>query len=262
MFTIREVVQPETLQEAYDILIKRRNNVILGGGSFLRMGHQPIGTAIDLSKLELQCICEENGSIEIGAMATLRDLEINPLTGHSFSGILSQAVRNIIGVQFRNVATVGASVFSRYGFSDIITALMALETSVELFKGGRMPLAEFLAKPFQRDILTKVIIKKDDRTAAYQSLRNSASDFPVLNASVSRLGDTWKVAVGARPNVAAIAVRASEALTKTGITAEEAAELAAEELSFGANMRGSREYRKAMCQVLVKRAIMEVLSCR
>lgn len=262
MFTIRDIAQPESLEEAYHILTKRRNNVVLGGCSFLRMGRQPIGTAIDLSRLGLQYIREENGFIEIGAMTTLRDLEISPVIERCCSGALSRAARNIIGVQFRNVATLGATVFSKYGFSDILTALMVMETSVELCKGGRMPLAEFLAKPFQRDILTKIIIKKDDRIAAYHSLRNSASDYPVLNAAVAKLDGAWRIAVGARPNVAAIAGRASEALAGTGATVEEAARLAAEELSFGTNMRGSKEYRRDMCQVLVKRAIAEVLSCR
>lgn len=125
-----------------------------------------------------------------------------------------------------------------------------------------MPLADFLEKPFERDLLTKVIIKKNDRRAAYQSLRNSASDYPVLNAAVSRLGNTWIIAVGARPNVAAVAYQASQALSENGITVEAAADLAAEELSFGTNMRGSKEYRKAMCPVLVKRAVTEVLTCR
>lgn len=262
MFTIREVIQPETAQEAFEILMKRRNNTLLGGGTFLRMGSRAIGTAVDLSKLGLKHICEQDGNIEIGAMATLRDVEINPLTTDCFNGILAEAVRNVIGVQFRNVATVGASVFSKYGFSDLLTALAALDTSVELFKGGRMPLADFLEKPFERDLLTKVIIKKNDRIAAYQSLRNSASDYPVLNAAVSRLGNTWIIAVGARPNVAAVAYQASQALSENGITVEAAADLAAEELSFGTNMRGSKEYRKAMCPVLVKRAVTEVLTCR
>ncbi|WP_338013823.1 hypothetical protein [Desulforamulus profundi] len=40
------------------------------------------------------------------------------------------------------------------------------------------------------------------------------------------------------------------------------AAMAVEELSFGSNIRGTAEYRKAMCKVLVKRAITEVLQCK
>ena len=265
MFTIANIAQPESLEEAYRILTQRRNNVILGGCAFLRMGSMAIGTGIDLSKLNLQYIKNEADCIEIGAMTPLRELETNLQLQQFYSGILPKAVANIIGVQFRNAATIGASVFSRYGFSDIITALAALDAHVELYKGGQMPLVQFLNNPFEKDILSKVLIKLDDRTAAYQSLRKSASDYPVLTTAVSRSGDNWTVVVGARPNVAAVASNASRVLSESCVdnaVVECAAAEAAQELSFGSNMRGSAEYRRAMCRVLVKRAITEVLSCK
>ncbi len=42
----------------------------------------------------------------------------------------------------------------------------------------------------------------------------------------------------------------------------EVVEMVTEELIFGSNMRGSAEYRQAICKVLVKRAIMEVAACK
>ena len=265
MFTIKEVVQPETGREALELLLKRRNNALLGGSTFLRMGSRGIHTAIDLSKLNLHYIREQDEQIEIGAMTTLRELETHPLTAGLAGGVLAKAVGGVIGVQFRNVATVGASVYSRYGFSDILTALSVLDTSVELVRGGRLPLAAFLCQPLTRDVLTAIIIRRDMRQAAYHSLRNSASDYPVLNAAVSRLDGTWRVAVGARPNVAAVAEEAGRLLSGGAVAeavAAAAAEVAAGELGFGANMRGSAAYRKDLCRVLVKRAVMEVLTCK
>lgn len=265
MFTITSVIQPETLEEAYQTVSQRKNNIVLGGCTFLRMGSLKIGTAVDLSKLGLQYIKEQSDSIEIGGMTTLRELETHPLTMRYFSGIVPQAVSNILGVQFRNAATVGASVFSRYGFSDVITALAVLDTQVELCKGGVMPLETFLTKPYEKDILTKIVLRKSSRTASFQSLRKSASDFAVLNAAVSQLDGTWTIAVGARPNTAAVAKQASALLSQSGNggdAVDRAAAAAAEELNFGTNMRGTAEYRKAMCRVLVKRAIMEVQACR
>ena len=51
MFTLTDIVQPNTLEEAYSILTKRKNNQILGGTAFLRMGKKRIGTGIELSNL-------------------------------------------------------------------------------------------------------------------------------------------------------------------------------------------------------------------
>lgn len=279
MFSLRDIVQPETQAEAYELLTKQRSNAVLGGCAFLRLGSKRIGAGVDLSKLNLDQIKEQDGYIEIGAMTTFRDLETNPLLKEAFNGIIPKAVGNIIGVQFRNGVTVGGSVFSKYGFSDLIPALLALNTEVELYKAGRIPLDEFLERPYEKDLLTHIRIRKEARNASYQNLRISASDFPVLTVAVSCAEETWKIVVGARPRTAQLAQKASEQLTrvfseaKTEMNSEamdkgmdtdltSVVDQVVEELSFGTNARGSAEYRKAICKVLVKRGITEVLACK
>ena len=265
MFTVIDLVQPQTVEEAYNILISKRNNTVLGGCAFLKMGSKRIGTAIELSKLNLNYIKEDGDYIEIGATTTFRDIETNLITKDLYNGILAKALEDIIGVQFRNVVNIGASVFSKYGFSDILTALLALDTEVELFKGGRMSLEEFLNRPYEKDILRRIFIKKEDGKAVYTSLRNSKSDYAILNVAVSKIEGNWKITVGARPATAKVALKASEFLSKEELNEEnikKAAQMAAEELNFGSNMRGTAEYRKAICKVLIKRAVMEVAACK
>ena len=261
MFTLLDLMQPSTIDEAYQLLMAKRNNTVLGGCAFLRLGSSRIGTGIELSKLPLDYIMEQEDYIEIGAMTTFRELETSTVLKQYFNGILPQAVSNIIGVQFRNVVTVGASVFSRYGFSDLITALLTLDTEVELYKGGRMPLAEFLVKKYEKDLLTRVFIKKEQRIASYQNMRNSASDFPLVNVAVSCYQNQWRIVAGATPAPAKIAKRASLLLEKN-LAIDDAADLAVEELVFGSNARATAEYRKAICKVLIKRGIEEVLQWR
>lgn len=265
MFTLMELVQPASIDEAYEILMKRKNNQIIGGSAFLRMGKKRIGTGIDLSNLNLNTIEENEDYIEIGAMTTLRDMETSPILNKYFNNIIPNSVSDIIGVQFRNVATVGASVFSKYGFSDVIVGLLALDSEVELYKGGRMSLEAFLNREYEKDILVKLYIKKNNAKAAYKCMRNSRSDYPILNVSVSNTNGKIKICVGARPQRATVAVKASEFLSNNELNNEnivKASKIAAEELSFGSNMRASREYRKAICISLVKSALMEVSSCQ
>ena len=50
----------------------------------------------------------------------------------------------------RNCATVGGSVYARFGFSDILTCLLALDAYVELYHGGMVPIKEFAARPVHR----------------------------------------------------------------------------------------------------------------
>jgi CO/xanthine dehydrogenase FAD-binding subunit len=265
MFTLLNLVQPDTIEEAYNLLTEKRNNIILGGCAFLRMSSRRISTAVDLSRLNLNYVTEQNNYIEIGATATFRDLETNSILIQYCNGIVPQALSNIIGIQFRNIVMVGASVYSKYGFSDLLTALLALDTEVELYKAGRISLEEFLSNSYERDILTRIFIKKNNRKAAFHNLRNSASDYPILNVGVSSFNNQWKITVGARPQRATIAQKASERLSKVELSSEnieDIAAIASKEIIFGTNMRGTANYREAICKVLVKRAIMEVLQCK
>ena len=254
MFSIQEYRFAESLDEALALLDASRRNHIIGGGMWLRLGRMPIKTAIDLSRLDLGGVRETEDEVVIGAMATLRDVETAACLQSLFGGALAASVAPIVGVQFRNMATVGASVYSRYGFSDIVTALLALDARVELHRAGSVALEDFLRNPPEkRDILTAIRVRKDGRRASYQTFRRTRTDFGVLNvcASVSPAG-AYRVSVGGRPRRAARCPEA-ERLLAAG-DAPGAARAAAELLDYGANMRASSEYRKNLAGVLTLRA--------
>ena len=59
--------------EAYELLQKNRNNKIVGGGIWMRLGSRRVATAIDLSACGLDQIEETETEFRIGAMCTLRD---------------------------------------------------------------------------------------------------------------------------------------------------------------------------------------------
>lgn len=262
MFTVNNLVQPTSIDEAYKILTEKKSNTILGGCCYLRMGSKRIDTAVELSKLNLNYIRENNGYIEIGAYTTFRDLETSIILQENFNGVIPKAVKDIIGVQFRSIVTVGASVFSKYGFSDLIPVLLSLDCQIDLYKGGRISLFDFLNKPYEKDILTKIYLKKAPTKAVYINFRNAKSDYSIINVAVSKFDDEFKIIIGSRPLVAKIALKASEFISNSKFTVEDietAGKLASEELSFGSNMRASAEYRKALSSILVKRALGEVI---
>ncbi len=146
MYSVQQYLFPQSLEEAYQILHKHSSNTIIGGSTYLRLGRKTIETAVDISRLGLNYIIETEDTMEIGAATTLREVENSPILNSYFNGILNKSVRHIVGVQLRNLATVGANVFARFGFSDLNTALLALDVDVELYQAGRMPLAKFLQK--------------------------------------------------------------------------------------------------------------------
>src|SRR5699024_4523025 len=96
--------------------------------------------------------------IVLGAMVTLRQLETSPVLAAAFGPLFARMTEHIVGVQFRNCATLGGSVVSRFGFSDIITGLLALDCEVELVQKGRVSLADYVQMPYDRDVLARVIL--------------------------------------------------------------------------------------------------------
>lgn len=252
MYTLRQYAQPDSLEEAYRLLTAARNNVILGGCMWVRLGKRAYGTGIDLSLLGLDQITETDSTIEIGAMVSLRQVETSALLQEYFGSLFTDAVSGIVGTQFRNTATMGGSIYGRFGFSDVLTACLALPAQIKLYHAGIVSIEGFAEMPYEKDIVEAIILPKQKISAAYQHLRYQATDFPILTCAVGKQGDTYRIAIGARPQ------RAN--LSYIG-TQPDAAQITAG-LKFGSNMRASEEYRRAVCPVLIERACREVESCR
>ncbi|NQT64665.1 MAG: FAD binding domain-containing protein [FCB group bacterium] len=252
-------VQPENLKSALEILKKDPNSVILGGTTFLRLSDKRYSTGIDLSNLELDFIKENNDQIEIGAFTSLRTIETDPIINKYFGNLLPKSLENLIGIQFRNNATIGGAIFSRLGFSEIITALLVLDCELEFEENGIVPFNEFISNwNIKRDILKKIIIKKEKGKSSYKMLRNSSADFTILSVAVSNFGSI-KIAVGTRPAIAELSKKASPLINSDNSKIIEAADLITDEFKFGDDLRAKSVYRKKIAPVLVKRALQEVL---
>ena len=259
MLKIKEYVKAESLAQAYELNQKRANRII-GGMLWLKMSSAQIHTAIDLSGLGLDEIEETEEEFRIGCMVTLRDLELHPGLEQWSGGTVRESVRGIVGVQFRNLATVGGSLFGRYGFSDVLTSFLALHTDVELYQGGRISLSEFVQRKPDNDILVRVIVKKTAGEHVYLSYRNTKTDFPVITVAASAYENELRIVSGARPQRAILipdcgyAGRLKEACGEEEL--EALAEEIAEKIPMGSNMRAGAGYRSHLAKVLLKRGFI------
>jgi CO/xanthine dehydrogenase FAD-binding subunit len=234
-------------EEAYTLNQKKSNRVI-GGMIWLKMETLNVGTAIDLSGLGLDTIEETETEFRIGAMASLRALELHEGLAAYTNGAMRESVRHIVGVQLRNLATVGGSLYSRFGFSDVLTMFLVLDAQVELYKGGIVPLSKYAESPKDRDILVRIIVPKKNAKFNYQSVRISQTDIPVLTCASVKDENGYRFAIGARP------ARAQIYAQPVDKTAEQMAEAVRAEIKTGSSLRGSAEYRRHLAGVLVRRA--------
>ena len=276
MFYYNQYVRSQSLDEAYE-LYQKKPNFVLGGMLWLKMKNKTLGTAIDLCDLGLDQIDEDENEFRIGAYATLRQIETHEALNAYTHGAIAESVRHIVGVQFRNVATVGGSIWGRFGFSDVMTIFRALGAKVQLHKAGIMDLDEFAALPrTTRDVLVSVIVPKNAKGVVYLSQRNQSTDFPVLTCAVANRSGRYVAVIGASPYMAEpvwdeegildcladAKTDGNAALTdnsETNAKIDKFAEYVAEHIRFGSNIRAGAEYREMICRVLTRRAVTQSL---
>ena len=253
MITIQKYVRAQSLEEAWQLNQAKRNRII-GGMLWLRLGRGGVGTAIDLSGLGLDKIEETEEEYSIGAMATLRQLEQHEGLNAYCNGAVRNAVKDIVGVQFRNMATVGGSIWGRFGFSDVLTVFLAMDCYVELYKGGIVSLEDFANMKKDNDILVRLIVKKAPGKMIYTAMRNQRTDFPVITCALSNMGGEYRAVIGARP-AKALVIRDENHLVPDG---KAFAAYVADKTPTGSNIRGSAAYRTHLIRVLVERAAKEL----
>ncbi len=276
MFYYNQYVRAQSLDEAYE-LYQKKPNFVLGGMLWLKMKNKTLGTAIDLCDLGLGQIDEDENEFRIGAYATLRQIETHEALNAYTHGAIAESVRHIVGVQFRNVATVGGSIWGRFGFSDVMTIFRALGAKVQLHKAGIMDLDEFAALPrTTRDVLVSVIVPKNAKGVVYLSQRNQSTDFPVLTCAVANRSGRYVAVIGASPymaepvwdeegildGIADAKTDSNAALTdnsENNAKIDKFAEYVAEHIRFGSNIRAGAEYREIICRVLTRRAVTQSL---
>jgi CO/xanthine dehydrogenase FAD-binding subunit len=261
---INEYVVPNSIEEAYNIFINHSNNAVIGGGAWMKLAsNKTIETLIDLKALGLNQIIDEEDALIVGANVTLHELENNSLINTLYDGIICQAIQGIMGVNVRNVATIGGSVMGRFSFCDLYPVLMAVNCELEFYHQGRISLERFLQeKRFEKDILQRVIIPKKSGRGFYKKVKRTALDFAILNVCVVKM-DGLKIVVGARPGTAKEAVKTAQYLNQHTVdedTLEKAMDIMLKEMSFSSNVRASESYRSDLAKVYVKRGINEVIS--
>jgi carbon-monoxide dehydrogenase medium subunit len=138
MALFQEYLQPQTVNEALQLLTKGKGTTaVVGGGTDLlldiRQGrHDPVDQLIDVSGIkEMQEIAEEGDHIYLGAAVTHKQIITSPLLQEHAQCVV-EGCGLIGGPQVRNVATIGGNVSHALPAGDGTIALLALDTEVRI----------------------------------------------------------------------------------------------------------------------------------
>jgi CO/xanthine dehydrogenase FAD-binding subunit len=250
------------LKDAHTMLQASKGNVLLGGGTWLRMTSRNIDHAIDLSALGLEGITETDDDIVIGAMTTLNQYKHHQAIKQIGDGILSRAVSTILGDAFRNIATIGGSIAGRFAFSDVIASLLAFDVRLDFYPEQTMTLETSLSVRKDTGILTKIRIRKEQARGFFYKVGQTSNDFSIINVAITKTKDHTIIVVGARPALAARATSAMRMIEGVSCLDDEMINKVSEEairaLGFADNHQASKAYRKSLATTYVKRGLKEV----
>lgn len=254
MLKLTELKTPASLEEAYELLRLPHHTALAGGTLFqLQAGEPTVG--VELTHLLPNGIAEEECQLRIGAMMALRTLETSPALQTGSLSILPASVRHLQGPALRNLITVGGTVGARFPQSEFLTALLALDAQVVLYRGGTVPLETFLNAP-PEDIICELLVDREPGQTGFCAVRNSYVDQPVLCAAACLRKGLWRIAVGARPFLAEGRTYPSDRNIR-----EIAADCGAA-FRMGDDLKAAADYRRRICPVIVRRAMEGACVCR
>jgi CO/xanthine dehydrogenase FAD-binding subunit len=253
----------KSLKETYEFITNEPKSVILGGGAWLKFMDREIEHALDLRNLYMDQIKIDDQEIVIGSMTPLHKIESHPTIQKFHNGLLSNALSHILGIAFRNIATIGGSIVGRYGFSDVITPLLALNTKLMFYPARTINLEDFLLERGKvKEILVAVRIPLVEGKGYYKKVSNTPLDFAILNIALTKQHTNYAISIGSRPSVATRLKQTEAFLNQVDNFNDEVYQKVLDlmnlELSFGDNQQATASYRKSLAEAYLIRAIKAV----
>lgn len=271
-----EFHEPTTLAEA-SRLFAQEHAQLIAGGTDLVIGMKAY-TEAPQSVISLQRIpglagitTEADGSISIGAMAKVREVELSADVQQHHTA-LAEGASEIGSIQIRNLATIGGNIAHASPAADTVAGLLVADAQVDIASadGERsVPIDELFTGPGQTvlapgEIITRFRLPSPASGSHYIKHKiREVMDLAFIGVAASVNLDNG-VITNARIGLAAVAptpIRATEAenlLNGNELTSEllaQAGEAAAAAASPISDLRCSAEHRSEMVDVLTRRTV-------
>ena len=274
--------EPKTVGEAVSLLAKygAEAKVIAGGTDMLvdmKYKEEP-GCLINIKKIPgLGSIQENGGSLRIGALTTIRDIEINALVRDKLP-VLWESSHQFASLQIRNTATIGGNICRASPSGETLAPLLVLEAKGKCVSADgekTEPFSSLFQGPGKTSLGSKGLLTEIDvpypapgsKSAYLKHAVRGAMDIAMVGVAVLVTPDATKnnaqdvrIGLGA---VAPTPIRATktEALLRgkplSAALIKEAAAMAAGESSPIDDQRSSAENRRWIVEALTRRGLTQ-----
>ena len=252
-----ELVLPTSRDEAVHAFGDGSGVAVLGGGTILMpelsYGRLRPKRVLLLQDAGLSGVARNGGSLTIGAMTTVAELEQGPEP-------LGTAARNVADHEIRAQATLGGNLCAPAGGTtprgDLQAALIALGAQVKTAgKDGERtePIEDFLAAPDRRLVL-EVEIEEPRRAGYAAAHRPHAHAYTIVAVCAAETSAGLRVGLtGAGPS--GVRAHSVEDALAAGASTQEAAQKALDDAQLQDDALASAWYRQRLLPVLVRRAL-------
>jgi|YNPNPStandDraft_1061719.scaffolds.fasta_scaffold33148_2 carbon-monoxide dehydrogenase medium subunit len=270
MLNLQEIHKPTTIADALKFLQQPNTVVLAGGTQLLTDKRRDVHAVVDLSALGLAYIRECDGAVAIGAMTTLATLDESPILRALANSVLAHAAHRSASSILRNQATIGGTLIAEPA-GILAVALLALDARVTIVgsETRAVTLDEFLparASLLRGALVTEITVPLTNPRTSVETVARTPGDKPIVCVVAAarienNLARAVRIALGGVGETARRAHTAEQMLeghAQDDARIEEAARVAAQDLSPPADFRGSAEYRREMARVLTRRAVKAV----
>lgn len=275
---LQKFYYPKSVQEAAKILEEQgtKATLVAGGTTLTRIDNPQIEMVVDISRCGLSYITEEKDGLHIGATTTFQELFKSSIVRNFAGGLVSRASGLVSTRLVRNAGTVGGDIVYGYAYNDLPPVFLALDAKVLIVEKANerwIDFSEFSQKHGtlivgRNGILKEVLLPRSAKNwrSSYQRFARSYSDWEAQVIVATALGLNDGTCESARIVAAAVVqhpIRILEAEKEVlGDSPdkkdfERAAEIVYEKIEPMADWRSSKEYRKEVLKVLVRRALEE-----
>ncbi len=251
---VEEFYSPTKIKEALTLISSEGARVLAGSTTLGKLKNLKAKRFVNIMRLPLSYIREDDKHIYIGATTTIEEVLRNSAIRDKFPFIY-KALLQFGAWGIREMATVGGSVFTSFPWSDVTPLFLVLDARVHILSKDEerlLPLDNFLddKREYMRGYLLKeVIIDKENcgEKRDFKKIALSGFDLALLNFAYVKGDDFLRISVGARPGRT---IRLKETEKNRSI------DVGIKEANLGDDFRVSKKWREEVLRSLLS----EVLS--
>ncbi len=266
-----DYVKCSDLKQVFDVLQIHDHAYLLAGGTDLLVGMRGGKFAprllVDIKGLEELKVLKENAAgITIGAAVTLNQVAaFEPIV--KSAAPLAAGAHSVGSYPIRNRATLAGNLCNASPAADTAAPLYSLAAVINLLgpdKQRSMPIGEFFLGPGKTalqngELVHSILIPKPypaGKGVYLKASRTGSVDLATVGVAVQSWGGKVRIAVGAVAPTPVRALAVEKAVNEGGEKDwTKVAKLVHDDISPITDLRGSREYRYHIAEVLVRRGL-------